>query len=92
MVDAKMVVGLTIAAVVIIVLLAVAPLIGSTIDDTYTVSDTSTTGWNTTTNTDLDTPAQSWTTFIGLIVLAFLAVIIGIVIKAFAGMGGAGGS
>jgi len=87
MVNARTVVGLTVAAVVIIVLLAVAPMIGSTIDDTYTVTDTSTTGWNSTTNTDLDTPAESWTTFIGLIVLAFLAVIIGIVISAFKNMG-----
>lgn len=88
MVNARTVVGLTVAAVVIIVLLAVAPMIGSTIDDTYTVTDTSTTGWNSSTNTDLDTPAESWTTFIGLIVLAFLAVIIGIVISAFKNMGG----
>jgi len=87
MVTAKTVVALTVAAVVIIVLLAVAPMIGSTIDDTYTVDDTSTTGWNSSTNTDLDTPAQSWTTFIGLIILAFLAVIIGIVIGAFRDMG-----
>ena len=86
-VNAKQVVGLTVAAVVVIVLLAVAPMIGSTIDDTYTVDDTSTTGWNTSTNTDLDTPAESWTTFVGLIVLAFLAVIIGIVIAAFKDMG-----
>ena len=87
MVNAKTVVALTIAAVVIIVLLAVAPMIGSTIEDTYTVTDTSTDGWNRANNTDLTSPAESWITFVGLIVLAFLAVIIGIVIKAFAGMG-----
>ena len=87
MVNARTVVGLTIAAVVIIVLLAVAPMIGSTIEETYTVTDTSTDGWNRTTNTDLTSPADSWITFIGLIVLAFLAVIIGIVIKAFSNMG-----
>ena len=87
MVNARTVVGLTIAAVVIIVLLAVAPMIGSTIEDTYTVTDTSTDGWNRTANTDLTSPADSWITFIGLIVLAFLAVIIGIVIKAFSSMG-----
>ena len=87
MVNAKTVVALTIAAVVIIVLLAVAPMIGSTIEETYTVTDTSPDGWNRTANTDLTSPAESWITFVGLIVLAFLAVIIGIVIKAFAGMG-----
>ena len=88
MVDAKMVVGLAISALVVIIILAVAPMIGSTIDDTYTVTDTSTTGWNVTANTDLDSPAQTWVTFVGLIILCFLAVIIGIVIKSFKGMGG----
>ena len=44
--------------------------------------------WNSNVNTDLDSPAQSWVTFLGLLILAFLAVIIGIVIQAFRGMGG----
>lgn len=43
--------------------------------------------WNSNVNSDLDSPAQSWITFVGLIVLAFLAVIIGLVIRAFKGMG-----
>lgn len=199
MVNAKLVVGLTIAALVIIILLAVTPMIGSTIDDvsniqdnvaatgtitytgigvagetinisteTYTFSNgssgefivdcrgatgnatycvtqlvaeitanstlvtavdvstnstiaatvtsvlTGTTGnaygttenqtnaawgsatltggidgsdWHSNVNSDLDSPAESWTTFIGLIILAFLAVIIGVVISAFRNMG-----
>ena len=44
--------------------------------------------WNSNVNSDLDSPAQSWTTFLGLLILAFLAVIIGIVIKAFRGITG----
>ena len=196
MVNAKMIVGITIAALVILVLLAVAPMIGSTVDDvsniqdnvqatgtltftgasavnnivnisteTYTFTNgtsgafnvdvgsdagnatystsqlvaeitanstlvtavdnaddsltvtsvlTGTTGnaygttdnltnaawgsttltggidgsdWNSNVNSDLNSPAQSWITFVGLIVLAFLAVIIGLVIRAFKGMG-----
>jgi len=43
--------------------------------------------WNSNVNSDLNSPAQSWITFVGLIVLAFLAVIIGLVIRAFRGMG-----
>ncbi|NOR84560.1 hypothetical protein GQ473_00435 [archaeon] len=43
--------------------------------------------WNSNANSDLNSPAQSWITFVGLIVLAFLAVIIGLVIRAFKGMG-----
>ena len=87
LVDSKMVVGLAISALIVIIILAVAPMIGSTIDDTYDVTDTSTTGWNVTANTDLDSPATTWVTFVGLIILAFLAVIIGIVIKGFKDMG-----
>lgn len=191
MVNAKQVIGITVAALVIVVMLAVAPLIGSTIDDidttqddtvatttvtfgagslvnetlnmsteTYTVTatgagqwnidsgtaavvsasltaeitanstlftavdntgtvtvttilkgtemnaytsttnitDGSVTGatfsgavdggdWSPDTNTDLDTPAETWTTFIGLIILSFLALIIGLVIAAFKNMG-----
>lgn len=87
MVSGKAVVGLTVSAVVIIVLLSVAPMIGSTIEDTYTVTDESTDGWNRTANTDLTSPATSWITFVGLIVLAFLAVIIALVIKGFKDMG-----
>lgn len=86
-VSAKSVVGLAVSALVVIIILAVAPMIGSTIDDTYDVTDTSTTGWNLTANTDLDSPATTWTTFTGLIILAFLAVIIGLVIKGFKDMG-----
>jgi len=43
--------------------------------------------WSPDTNTDLDTPAENWSTFQGLVVLAFLGVIIGIVIGAFKKMG-----
>jgi len=42
--------------------------------------------WHHNVNADLDSPAQSWTTFLGLIILAFLAVIIAIVIVAFKDM------
>ena len=42
--------------------------------------------WHSNVNTDLDSPAESWVTFIGLIVLAFIAVIIAVVIKAFKDM------
>ena len=87
MVDAKLVVGLAISALIVIIILAVAPMIGSTIDDTYDVTDTSSDGWNVTANTDLDSPAATWVTFVGLIILAFLAVIIGMVIKGFKDMG-----
>jgi len=87
MVSSKTVVALAISALIIVILFAVAPMIGTTIEDTYTITDTSKTGWNTTTNTDLDAPAESWSTFQGLVVLAFLGVIIGIVIGAFKKMG-----
>ncbi|MCK5138263.1 MAG: hypothetical protein KAQ85_00335 [Thermodesulfovibrionia bacterium] len=80
MVNAKTVVALTISAVVIIVLLSVAPMIGSTIEETYTVADTSADGWNRTANTGLGSPADTWMTIIGLIILAFVAVIVAIII------------
>ena len=41
--------------------------------------------WNSNVNSDLNSPAQSWITFVGMIVLAFLAVIIGLVIRIFTG-------
>lgn len=90
MVSSKTVVGLAIAALIVVILFAVAPMIGSTIDDTYTLTGaaaTDTAGWNSSVNTDLDSPAESWSTFQGLVVLAFLGVIIGIVIGAFKNMG-----
>lgn len=87
MVNSRIVVVLATSAMTIIVLFGVVPIIGSIIDDTYTVTDTSTTGWNTTVNINLDTPAESWIILQGLIVLVFLSVIIAIVIGAFRNMG-----
>jgi len=87
MVNSKDVIALAISALIVIIILAVAPMIGSNIDDTYDVTDTSSDGWNVTANSDLDSPATTWVTFVGLITLGFLAVIIGIVIRGFKDMG-----
>lgn len=43
--------------------------------------------WNSNVNSDLNSPAQSWIIFVGLIYLAFLAVMISLIIRAFKDMG-----
>ena len=86
MVSTSDVVAVAIAALTVIVILAIGPFFGSTIDDTYTVTDTSADGWNRTANTDLVSPATTWITLVGLIVLMFLGVIIAKVLGALKNM------
>ena len=80
MVNVNVIVGLCVSAVVVVVLFCVVPMMCSIIEDNYTVTDTSTDGWNRTANTELDSPAESWVSLQGFIVLALLVVIIGVVI------------
>jgi hypothetical protein len=81
-------VGVAIAVIILVAVFALAPVIGSNIDNAATISPDS--QWNATVNPDIKTGVDLWTQFSGLIILAGLVSLLSLVIWAIMRIRGGG--
>ena len=78
----NLIIAIAIGILTLIAVFAVVPVVGGSIDNAMpTLSDTS--SWNSTYNTDLPDGASIWEQLGPLLVLAVLALVIGLVIMYF---------
>lgn len=78
----SLIISIAIGIITLVAVFAMAPVVGSTIENSMpAVSDTS--DWNSTVNTDLPSGADIWSQLAPLLVLAVLALVIGLVIMYF---------
>jgi len=78
----NLIIAIAIGILTLIAIFSVIPVVGGSIDNAMPALDEGS-EWNTTTNTDLPSGASMWTQLGPLLVLAVLALVIGLVIMYF---------
>ncbi|MDD5049994.1 MAG: hypothetical protein PHH09_13800 [Methanoregulaceae archaeon] len=78
----NLIIAIAIGILTLIAVFSVIPVVGGSIDNAMPALEEGS-EWNTTTNTDLPSGASMWTQLGPLLVLAVLALVIGLVIMYF---------